>query len=70
MSTPGYRVMRAIAEEMLQARERATNLCEDEAQIVGLQRRAKGAREFWNELLRHIETAATIESGDVQNVTM
>lgn len=70
LNAPGWRTFRALAAELLKENTDAVMQCDDDAQALRLQRGGRGAEKFWNDLLRRVESAASIEASDVQGVTL
>lgn len=50
-----------LGEEIVQDAERKALTCEDESKIIGLQRKAQAAREFFTEFRQRVEQTKQVE---------
>jgi hypothetical protein len=61
MNSPGWRAAAEIAEQLIQRTEKDALACDEEDKIVGLQREARVARKFWNDLQNVMRSTTQID---------
>lgn len=63
-NTVGWRYVMQIAEQLVKAAEAAVIAEAEESKIVGLQRKAQAARDFFNKFRQKIEATKQVESAE------
>lgn len=66
----GWAIALKYAEAALVNLERQALECDDEKEILGLARRARGAREFWNSFITTINQMKDPTDNDFVEVSM